>query len=371
MRDDRGGLPEGAVFAGVDTYADTHWLCVLGARGEVLLSAEFASDAAGCRELARAVLSAGEPAAVGVEGTATYGAGVVRALAAEGVPCREVLSPGRARRRPGARKSDPADAERAARQAMSGEGLSLPKAPDGWVPALRALLAARERLVASATAASNAAIGLARSAPEGVASAVRGMRAARALPAILALDEPGDPAEAATLRALRALAGSWAASREAADALLAEIRAVVEETCPALLAMHGCGPVSAARLVVAAGGDPARLRSEASFAALCGACPVEASSGRTARHRLNRGGDRRANSALHQIAPPRRGARPLGAARRAPRRRRHPGGRGGRARRLPRAREPHGAGPRRQPVDAGALRAVDWGRLPEEGGLGA
>jgi len=302
MKVDHGRLPEGAVFAGVDTHADSHWLCVLDARGGVLLSGAYASDGAGCRELARAVLAAGTPVAVGVEATATYGAGVARALAEAGAPCWEVLSPERARRRPGSRKSDPADAERAARQAMAGEGLSAPKDPDGWVASLRALLAARDRLVASATAASNAAIGIARSAPERVASRLRGLRAAAAMPAVLDMAEPGDPAGAATVRALRALAESWRASREAADALLADIRALVEENCPSLLAMHGCGPVSAARLAAAAGGNPERLRSEAAFAALCGASPVEASSGRTARHRLNRGGDRRANAALHQIA---------------------------------------------------------------------
>lgn len=302
MKIDHGEVPAGAVFAGVDTHADTHWLCVLDGRGGVLLSEEFASDEAGCRALARAVAAAGAPVACGVEATATYGAGAVRALREAGVPCWEVLSPERARRRPGSRKSDPADAERAARQAAAGDGLSVPKDPDGWTASLRALLAARDRLVATATAAANAALGIARSAPGAVSSGVRGMGAARAMPAILGMAEPRDPAAAASLRALRALAESWRSSRESADALLADIRALVEENCPSLLAMHGCGPVSAARLAAAAGGDPARLRSEASFAALCGAAPVEASSGRTARHRLNRGGDRKANAALHQIA---------------------------------------------------------------------
>lgn len=101
---------------------------------------------------------------------------------------------------------------------------------------------------------------------------------------------------------MRALAESWRASRAAAARLLAEIEGLVRGGCPALLSMYGCGPVSAARLAVAAGDNPERMASEAAFAALCGASPVEASSGRTARHRLNRGGDRRANSALHQIA---------------------------------------------------------------------
>lgn len=95
---------------------------------------------------------------------------------------------------------------------------------------------------------------------------------------------------------------TWAAARDAALDMERAIEASLEENCPALLAMYGCGPVSAAKLAVAAGDNPGRLRSEASFAAICGACPIPASSGKTVRHRLNRGGDRQANSALHEIA---------------------------------------------------------------------
>ena len=106
----------------------------------------------------------------------------------------------------------------------------------------------------------------------------------------------------APLRARRGLADLWAAARDAALDMERAIEASLEENCPALLAMYGCGPVSAAKLAVAAGDNPGRLRSEASFAAICGACPIPASSGKTVRDRLNRGGDRQANSALHEIA---------------------------------------------------------------------
>ena len=302
MRVDHGDLPEGAVFAGVDTHADGHWLCVLDAVGRVLLSERFPAAPEGYDALAAAVRRAGEPVAVGVEGTATYGAGLARRLSELGLPVWEVLQPERRGRPRGSRKSDPVDAERAARKALSGEGLSVPKSRDGWVESARALLAARDRLVSSATAAANAAIAIARSAPEEVAGPLRGMRADRAMPAALGMAEPDDPVAASALRAVRALAESWRASREAAARLLAEIEGLVRGGCPALLAMYGCGAVSAARLAVAAGDNPGRMASEAAFAALCGASPVEASSGRTVRHRLNRGGDRRANSALHQIA---------------------------------------------------------------------
>lgn len=113
---------------------------------------------------------------------------------------------------------------------------------------------------------------------------------------------PSVRAEGALGAALGALADLWAAARNAALDMERAIEASLEENCPALLAMYGCGPVSAAKLAVAAGDNPGRLRSEASFAAICGACPIPASSGKTVRHRLNRGGDRQANSALHEIA---------------------------------------------------------------------
>jgi len=113
---------------------------------------------------------------------------------------------------------------------------------------------------------------------------------------------PSVRAEGALGAALGALADLWAAARDAALDMERAIEASLEENCPALLAMYGCGPVSAAKLAVAAGDNPGRLRSEASFAAICGACPIPASSGKTVRHGLNRAGDRQANSALHEIA---------------------------------------------------------------------
>lgn len=113
---------------------------------------------------------------------------------------------------------------------------------------------------------------------------------------------PSVRAEGALGAALGALADLWAAARDAALDMERAIEASLEENCPALLAMYGCGPVSAAKLAVAAGDNPGRLRSEASFAAICGACPIPASSGKTVRHRLNRGGDRQANSAARRAA---------------------------------------------------------------------
>ena len=102
----------GPVFCGVDTHADSHWLCVLDWRGRKILSRQFPADAAGYEALAGAIAAAGEPACVAMEGTSSYGAGLTRHLASLGVPVREALSPARTqRRRPGQGKCDEADAK--------------------------------------------------------------------------------------------------------------------------------------------------------------------------------------------------------------------------------------------------------------------
>ena len=214
------------------------------------------------------------------------------------MPVREALSPARTqRRRPGQGKCDEADAERAARAAMSGSKLGTPKSQDGWVDGVRCMLAARSGAVKARTSAINTARSLLTTAPEGLRSRFRGMGGPRLMEEL-----PSVRAEGALGAALGALADLWAAARDAALDMELAIEASLEENCPALLAMYGCGPVSAAKLAVAAGDNPGRLRSEASFAAICGACPIPASSGKTVRHRLNRGGDRQANSALHGLA---------------------------------------------------------------------
>ena len=288
----------GPVFCGVDTHADSHWLYVLDWRGRKVLSRRFPADAAGYEALAGAIAAAGEPACIAMEGTSSYGAGLTRHLASLGMPVREALSPARMqRRRPGQGKCDEADAERAARAAMSGSRLGTPKSQDGWVDGVRCMLAARSGAVKARTSAINTARSLLTTAPEGLRSRFRGMGGPRLMEELSSVR-----AEGALGAALGALADLWAAARDAALDMERAIEASLEENCPALLAMYGCGPVSAAKLAVAAGDNPGRLRSEASFAAICGACPIPASSGKTVRHRLNRGGDRQANSALHGLA---------------------------------------------------------------------
>lgn len=230
----------GPVFCGVDTHADSHWLCVLDLRGRKVLSRQFPADAAGYEALAGAIAAAGEPACVAMEGTSSYGAGLTRHFASLGMPVREALSPARTqRRRPGQGKCDEADAERAARAAMSGSRLGTPKSQDGWVDGVRCMLAARSGAVKARTSAINTARSLLTTAPEGLRSRFRGMAGPRLME------------ELPSVRAEGALADLWAAARDAALDMERAIEASLEENCPALLAMYGCGPVSAAKLAVA------------------------------------------------------------------------------------------------------------------------
>lgn len=285
----------GKVVAGVDTHSRTHWLCVLDEHGGVELSKEFPATQEGYLALAEAIGAPSGCLAVGVEGTASYGAGLARHLAAAGYEVYEVLRPKRGKRRRGADKSDEADAERAARDVAAGHGLSAPKSQDGWVEEVRFLLRARDCLVKSCTAAVNTARSLLQTAPEDMRAAYGGMPAERLMSSL------ADGGEGAMGTALSALAEAWDTARGQADAAEDEMRGLIEANCPSLLAVFGCGTICAAKLAVAAGDNPERIVSEAALAALYGAPPVRASSGEVDRHRLNRGGNRDANSALHQI----------------------------------------------------------------------
>ena len=159
-------LGKGLVFAGVDTHKDTHTLCLLDHMGRAIGTFGFAADAKGYDALAGKIGGPATCAGVGVEGTGSYGAGLTRRLLELGYCVYEVMAPGRARRKPGRPKSDPADAEAAARQVLARANLSKPKDQSGWTEALRQLMIARDRLVQAASAMINAAKSLIVTAPE-------------------------------------------------------------------------------------------------------------------------------------------------------------------------------------------------------------
>ena len=243
----------------------------------------------------------GQPVAWGVEGTGSYGAALARFLAANHQVVVEVNRPDRqARRRHG--KSDPLDAHAAAKAVQAGDATLTPKAGTGQVEMIRCLRVARHTAIRARTQTSNALKALLVTAPTQLREQLATLPTTRLIRQAATL-EPGKLATptAATMLALRGLAQRYQHLDAEIGLLTGKLDQLTAKTAPKLRALLGVGPDSAAALLITAGDNPSRLRCEAAFAALCGSSPVEASSGKTRRYRLNRGGDRQANAALHRI----------------------------------------------------------------------
>jgi transposase len=246
-----------------------------------------------------------------VEGTGAYGAALTRYLRTAGQAVFEVDRPDRTLRRQRG-KSDPIDAYAAAAAVLSGAAAGSPKTRDGQVEAIRTLRVARRSAIKARTQAINQLKAVVLTGPAELRQTLAGLgtRAlvlnCRRLRTInTPVDDradPADPVTRATKTTLRRLARRIHMLTAEIDELDAELRPLVARTAPALVAVYGVGTEVAAQLLTTAGDNPDRLRSEAAFAQLCGTAPLPASSGRTTRHRLNRGGDRHANYALHIIA---------------------------------------------------------------------
>jgi transposase len=294
---------EGKVDAviGVDTHRDSHTAAILNPNGGLLAQLEVPSSQAGYATLFGFVTGhAPGRRCWAVEGTGCYGAGLASFLADHGEWVTEVDRPKRPRGRNGA-KSDPLDAIRAGREALGREHLATPR-QRGQREALRVLQLTRSGAVKVTADARRHLKALLVTAPEALRQALRGgtwLTQARAGAGLHA--EPAAPVEdRATVRALRLTAQRALAAHAEAEALEKELRALVKAMAPVLLAQPGVGPITAAQVLVS-WSHPGRLRSEAAFAMLAGVAPIEASSGRVVRHRLNRGGDRQLNRALHTI----------------------------------------------------------------------
>ena len=291
------------ITGGVDTHNDTHTAAALDPAGRLLGHRQFPTTPAGYAALPAWLRSFGEVVLVGIEGTGAYGAGLALHLRIAGIALVEVDRPDRATRRH-VGKSDPVDAEAAARAAQSGRAAGSPKHRDGQVEALRVLRVARRCAVAQRADAQRRIKTLIITAPDALRATLREL-ADRDLIAHCASRRPdraaaADPAIACVI-ALRALARRHQQLTVEIDDLDTLIGPLVEAINPALCALLGVGADVAGQLLVTAGANPERLRSEAAFAMLCGVAPLPASSGRTLRHRINRGGDRQANAALYRI----------------------------------------------------------------------
>ncbi|NIZ90303.1 IS110 family transposase [Kineosporiaceae bacterium B12] len=319
------------VIAGVDTHSRTHHAAALDGQGRLLGSAQFTADATGYEQVLTWLRSFGTLHVVGVEGTSSCGAGLTRYLQQEHVSVLEVNRPDR-RLRALRGKSDSLDAENAARRALAsthtatgsttastepargrrnttrtlpGEAVATPKDTTTVVEAVRALRVARQGAVKARTAALNQLKALIITAPEQLRDELRqrplktaAAEAARYRPDAARLHEPLQ----ATKWAMRCIGRRVEDLTTEIDGLNVHLTNLLTTTAPKTMALFGVGTEHAGQLLVTAGGNPQRLSSESAFAALCGASPIPASSGITNRHRLQRGGDRAANSALYMIA---------------------------------------------------------------------
>ncbi len=293
----------GVVYAGIDTHADTHHVAVIDAHGRSVGDMRVDATAGGYRQVLRFLAGwPGGVALVGVECTGSYGAGVTRALRAAGYEVREVNRPNRFDRRARG-KTDVFDAYSAAEAVLSGRATAVPKGGDGLVEALRALRTTRSSAVRERTATINQIKAMLVAGPENLRARYRGLSNAKLTTALASSRPPAKPvtAEEATAYSLRVLARRYRMLSEQVTDLKAQLTRLLNDHAPALMAVFGAGPDTLSQLLITAGDNPARLRSEAHFAALAGACPIPASSGKTTRHRLNRAGDRQANSALYHI----------------------------------------------------------------------
>jgi transposase len=292
----------GQVVGGVDTHLDTHTVACVDHLGRLLAHAQFPATTAGEKQLLAWLCGFGDLAAVGVEGTGSYGASLARMLTAEHVTVVEVSRPNRQTRRQRG-KSDPLDAEAAARAVLAATATGTPKTRTGIVESIRALRTARRGAIKAKTAASNTLHHLVITAPEPLRGQLAGLATDQLIQTAATLrptHDLTDPVQA-TKTALRRLARRCQYLTEEITDADTQLRTLTAQAAPRLLERCGVGPETAGQLLTTAGDNPHRLRSNAAFAALCGTSPVPVASGRTHRVRLNRGGDRQANTALHTI----------------------------------------------------------------------
>jgi transposase len=319
VADPAGTVQPVEVTGGVDTHADFHVAAVIDALGRHLGHETFPATPAGYRALIGWLSSHGDVVQVGVEGTGAYGAGLARTMHAAGLEVIEVDRPDRKTRR-GHGKSDPIDAYAAARAAASRRATGTPKTRTGDVESVRALRVARTGAIRARAKALTQLKSLIVTAPEQLRTHLSGLNNATLIATCARLrparndtpaespyakraPRPGrlpDPT-AATKRALASIATRITHLDDELAELDDDLHTLITPLAPTLLALNGVGLDVAGQLLSTVGDNPHRLRNESAFAHLCGVAPIPASSGKTTRYRLNRGGDRAANAALYRI----------------------------------------------------------------------
>ncbi len=296
-------LGRGDVVIGVDTHKDEHVAVAIDGLGGHLGAMALTANPAGYQEMLVWADGLGVVAVFGVEGTGSYGSGLARFLRRHGRKVVEVSRPPRKGERRMNGKSDTIDAEHAAREVLAGRAKATPKLADGIVEAIRLVKIARDSAVKVHSQAMITLKATLVTASDELRADIEPLTDYRLIMACAALDGSGDIADptVAMRHALASLARRWLEVHEEIKVHSRHLKKLTKTAAPELVAAFGIGPDIAAEMLVTAGDNSDRIRSDAALAKLCGACPIPASSGKTSgRHRLNRGGNRQANAALHR-----------------------------------------------------------------------
>lgn len=291
------------IIIGVDTHKDNHIAVAIDTQGARLGSKTFRTTRRGYCDLDAWASSLGRVQAYGIEGTGSYGAGLSRALLAQGHVVLDVMRPNRQIRYLHG-KSDCLDAESAARSVLNGQATGLAKSQIGSSEMIRHLKIARDSSVKARSQAMITLKTLIINAPTELRETLDGIRGRIGLIRHVAAFRPGEitsPTSSAKT-AMRAIARRWLILHEEIQDLDQELERLVQSRAPELMQSHGISTLTVAEMLILVGDNPERIKSEAAMAKLCGVCPIPASSGKTNRMRLNRGGNRQANAALYRVA---------------------------------------------------------------------
>jgi len=296
-------LGRGDVVVGVDTHKDEHLAVALDGLGGRLAELAIAANPDGYAQLLGWADHLGAVAMFGVEGTGSYGSGLARFLRRHGHKIIEVSRPPRKGERRLAGKSDAVDAEHAAREVLAGKATAVPKLADGIVEAIRLVKIARDSAVNAHSQAMITLKATLVTAGDELRCQLEPLSNFKLMTACAELDDGGDIADpsVAMRQVLASLARRWLELHEEIKVHSRHLKKLTKTAAPELVAAFGIGPDIAAEMLVTAGDNSDRIRSDAALAKLCGACPIPAGSGKTnGRHRLNRGGNRQANAALYR-----------------------------------------------------------------------
>jgi len=296
-------LGRGDVIVGVDTHKDEHVAVAIDGLGGRLGELVLTANPAGYDELITWSAALGAVIAFGVEGTGSYGSGLARYLRRHALKVIEVSRPPRKGERRLSGKSDAIDAEHAAREVLAGKATATPKLANGIIESIRLVKIARDTAVKAHTTAIITLKAAIVTASDELRAELEPLTDFKLVTACAALTPGGNVADPASAmqHVLRSLARRWLELHEEIKIHSRHLKKLTRDAAPDLVAAFGIGPDIAAEMLVTAGDNTDRIRSEAALAKLCGACPIPAGSGKTnGRHRLNRGGNRQANAALYR-----------------------------------------------------------------------